>query len=914
MAKQRVSKAAIVIQSCYRVFVAHRLLQEKAAAHHTMKVHAAIQQRLTNGYKRYDSLISDSSVSIRGFGSESMDTHMQYQLCSIQTFPADRTEFSAFFIQLAYRAHLCRRSFLKSRSAAVSVQRIWRAYSRRPDNHCVRAIVDDECVEVERTARSTQVVWLKKLRTIAAILVQSWWRATIQRKKYLLVNKTRSRHHEENSSTTKMTGRRVAISSIMESADKASSEAFVPRFFLFDPEVVFSLPKTITNCLAAVHGADAQLAGKDKSVEDTQATNERIDSRKNSEAQYPVTTMQYLQQLRLIVHSVCLLQHCWRQKLLRVYEMKQRMATRIEAIARGIQCRRHLQCTRAAIVIQRRVRAISLQADLRCMKNGFVCLQQEWRKYSAMPEFKARIKRRNRGLAIFQRAVAYHFLVKTVAAAAIQSQWRQRRGFLALQRLAKHRFQKKTGASVVLQRARRMHYARSTYLHSRRMATRVQSQWRRFACHRLYHKQHSGFVLLQIMAKESFQKKIFATKTKSAVLLQRFQRMKSKRADYCTIYAGAQSLQKLAKKSFAKKSTSATCLSSHWRGYKMRNSYSQMRLGSICIQRTLRRFACQLAYGKMRKGFVSLQLLAKQAYQTKAQAALTLQRHQRMACSLEKYTAARAAAVFVQSRWRRFFYQSQYNIMSRGFESLQLLARQRFVTKTKAAVLLQQFVRMCLASSTYRHQRLGAIALQSHWRRHSCQSRLSLQLRGFGALQMQAKKQFQLKCSSSVLIQRHYRMVSARSAFNSIRAASILIQKQCRKALCRCAYKTMRRGFSTLQFLAKLWFRLKNTCAVKIQAETRRIAGRKRFLKHLQAAVKIQSTFRGFVQRRNFAVLRWLRSIAATMISGWWRRVSHLSAAQLILSPLYLLAHIFFSLHSNRLCTSHSTRVFAARR
>ena len=852
--KLSIIKAATTIQAQYRVILACRLAQQRAAELHTMRVHAAIQQRLANGYRRYDSLVSDTSMSLRLLGSVSMES-----------YTANKTEFSAVYIQITYRAHLCRLKFLQARAAAVTVQRIWRAYSRRPDNHGVRAIVHEECIEIERTARPSQLVWVKRFRSIAAILVQSWWRMSIQRRTYL------HRHtRAEDSPAENLIGRRVAISSILESsprnkhggnlhdteqtrevaisgviqsADRGSKEAVVPTFLLFNPEVVFSLPRRITNCLVSTKATDSQLADEEKSVlaairiqnwwriqrSIMRTTVAFALSQVNSAETCQFSTAHYLHQMRLMIQSVCLLQALWRRTLSRVKSKKESMSTKIASIVRGMQCRRNLQCNHAATVIQRRAQVMFLQHRLRCMKDGFVGLQKEWRKYAAVPEFKARIARRDQGLTIFQRAITHWFLVKSKAAVTIQQEWRlrrsmviclqtqwrrfscrqlynkQRAGCVLLQIKAKTVFQIKTFTVLALQNQWRMASMKAKYEQKRLCAKYLQTAWRAFSSRSNYKRLVKGFTALQILGKESF-----ATKSTSAVVLQKYHRMTSERADYVTARTGVLGLQVLAKATFQKKLMSIILLQKNWKGHQLRKLYAQKRLGSICIENAFRRLSCQLSYGKMRKGFVSLQLLVKQSY------------------------------------------------------------------RDKRAVKLQQFARMHLAKTAFSHQRSGAINLQSHWRRYLCHQKFSLQKRGFLALQMKAKKILEVKHISCTLVQRHWRMISTRASYKKSRLASILIQKYSRKSTSRRAFKTMRRGFTTLQGLAKLWFRIKNTCAVKIQAVARQNAGRKRFTKQLQAAVSIQSAFRGFVQRRNYQVLRWLRSIAATMISGWWRRVSYL--------------------------------------
>lgn len=141
---------------------------------------------------------------------------------------------------------------------------------------------------------------------------------------------------------------------------------------------------------------------------------------------------------------------------------------------------------------------------------------------------------------------------------------------------------------------------------------------------------------------------------------------------------------------------------------------------------------------------------------------------------------------------------------------LQVLARQSYETKTKAAILVQKRLRLYCAKKLYRKQKLGVVLIQRQWRLRMCQRRFKTQGRGFTALQLLGKQHYQTKASSVTKLQTHWRMVTVRCAYREKRAASIVIQTRFRGAIRKAAYEIMRPGFVALQVLAKLWFQIKN--------------------------------------------------------------------------------------------------------
>ena len=119
--------------------------------------HISLQAALNHRWRRQDTLFSESSVSLHDLGDENstIDVTREYQLCSILTFPADKTEISATIVQTAYRRYDCRQCYSKIRASVVTIQRAWRLYSSQARHVCTRA------VEIGRASCRERLVWCR---------------------------------------------------------------------------------------------------------------------------------------------------------------------------------------------------------------------------------------------------------------------------------------------------------------------------------------------------------------------------------------------------------------------------------------------------------------------------------------------------------------------------------------------------------------------------------------------------------------------------------------------------------------------------------------------------------------------------------------------------------------------------------
>jgi len=421
--------------------------------------------------------------------------------------------------------------------------------------------VFDHCLHNGLTKPRSFLKFHDVLQSLAAILLQSWWRANIRRRIYLL---QQTKRLDSTASSYQSPG----------GLDAAKQEND-STFFLFDPSAVFLLPDTLVSCFQSVQGmgtvqqaermhkassASSLIQQFWRSRNTTQM--EAPVPRKLQPTQDPVSRAQALSLLRLIVSNVQRMQCWWRERLSHLCEIKERKTILIQAFFRGVQCRRQVRFQLSVILVQRRYRAVSLRREFLRMRRGMLFVQKRWKIYLSQPQFMARLRLRNKRIGVFQKLIKQQYNRKTQAITKIQRLWRLRRGVLTLQRLARRRFQEKLKAAILLQRTVRLFSAQSYFLRLRLAASHLAANWRGFSPRRLYHTQRSGFIVLQHRVKLSFREK-----TRATLLLQRHSRMISCKGSYSQKRAASQMLQK------------------QWRGYSARKEYQvgQKKKGLECI-------------------------------------------------------------------------------------------------------------------------------------------------------------------------------------------------------------------------------------------------------------------------------------------------------------------------------------------
>lgn len=621
-------------------------------------------------------------------------------------------------------------------------------------------------------------------------------------------------------------------------------------FYFFDNDVFPSFPLAISSCLQSVEHFDT-LCGKDSTEIGSHVSKVQRWYRTRKMRQVILRSLRLTlaaskvserteikSKLKLFLLSARHIQSSWRLWMKRQATRKAEKATKIQAVARRAQSRQLARRIRSTLVIQQFVRAMFVRIGYVAMHRGFLGFQMEWFRYSNQPEYRKKIEKRDHGLSILQRLAKKQFQNRTEATTTIQRKYRVWK-----------RQQQRLYASILIQKQWRCIQARSTFSKTRKSIFSLQTTFRRNACSSRFQKMARGFLALQTIARRNYDWK---RKTESSVTIQRHIRRYILKAKYTKMYNGFISFQNFARQQHQTKTTSVLLLQKHQRMTSKWRAFNKLRSGTILVQSRQRGIVARATYEKQLRGFVVFQKAFKLWFDRKTNMLATV----------------------IQSEWRRFRAQSSYQKMRIGFSKVQEYAKHHFMQKMTAAIILERNWRMHSAKTQFCQQRRGAIYQQKTWRGYSFRSRYTTQCRGFVALQQIWKGHFDKKVNAAIMLQRESRMEKALREYNRFVRGVKAFQTVQRRLACQRAYAKMRSGFLLLQELLKVRFRVKSAAAVSLQAETRRFLVRKHFEASITSVVKVQSVFRGFVERRNLVVLRWLRSVAATMLASWWRRVS----------------------------------------
>ncbi|KAM9130435.1 abnormal spindle-like microcephaly-associated protein isoform 2-T2 [Pangshura tecta] len=529
---------------------------------------------------------------------------------------------------------------------------------------------------------------------------------------------------------------------------------------------------------------------------------------------------------------------------------------------------RYLSLKAAAVVLQRRYRALILvrwhTQEYLSFRRAVIHIQSLYRGIQT----RRKIQHMHLAASTIQSAFRMHkikiaYQRMRIAAVVIQNYYRfyvkgkvQRKIYLTIQK-----------SVLVIQAAYRGMKARQELKVMHASATIIQSLYR-------MHKQHNRYKQLRWAARVVQQRfranrareaevKNYAKIKKAALCLQSAFRAKKAR-QLATIIQAAQCIQSVLqmyfdRRRFLKKKTAAVTIQSAFRCHRMKTHYKAIRNSTIAIQRWYR--ACRMAclqkaeYSAQRQAIIIIQsayrgtVIRKMAKQKRA--ARKIQSFLHMAVHRRKFVRLRAAAVTLQT----------YYLMNK--------TKLQYMTYRKAVFVLQQHYRSYLAMKhqrgAYLRTRKSIIIIQSRIRgfierrkiQEIKQSTIKIQalFRGFKARQLagkmraartiqawfrryRARKEYRAVVKATCVIQSYFKSKRQRTWFLKVKTSTITIQRRWRETL---TARTI-----LLQFLAT------KEAAVKIQSGYRKYSTRKQIKKKQQAACLIQVAYRGFKERHKF--------------------------------------------------------------
>ncbi|XP_048458010.1 abnormal spindle-like microcephaly-associated protein [Rhincodon typus] len=266
----------------------------------------------------------------------------------------------------------------------------------------------------------------------------------------------------------------------------------------------------------------------------------------------------------------------------------------------------------------------------------------------------------------------------------------------------------------------------------------------------------------------------------------------------------------------------ARIIQAAWRKYKLNRELQllQEKVQAACvIQAAVRKFLC------------------RQHVKKETNAALVIQKHWRGHVARKKaqtmmmtkmQAVQNEAATLLQAYWRRY------------------AARRQLQRTQHSCILIQSYIRMKIAVTTYKRTIRAIITLQRHFRAHQ--------------LALTERRNYLKLKQSAVIIQSAFRRWKARKLKEQAKA-SVLLQKYIKGFLCRYKYKRFQRSIFMLQTCAKGYLvrseiRKRKKAVLTLQKHIKAyVTGKHEYVSYQKlkwAAVVFQSAYRGIQARKLF--------------------------------------------------------------
>ncbi|CAH6787707.1 Aspm [Phodopus roborovskii] len=873
---QKQADAALVIQKCWRRFLARRHLR-------ILKI-----EKLARLQRKSASLIQ---AYWRRYSTRKQFLKLKYY---------------SVILQSRIRMKIALRAYKRYLWAAVTVQRRWRACVRRKQDQCrfkmlKRSTLVIQCVFRRWKRRKLQLQtqaavtlqrafreWhlRKQARERSAIVIQSWYRRHRQVQRYIHI--------------------RSCVVAIQRRFRRFQAQKFYQR----RKHAVLTLQRHYRAYRKGKLARTDYLQKKAAAVR-LQAAFRRMKAR-NSHRQ---------------VRAACVLQSYWRMRRERVRFLNlKKIVIRLQAhIRKHQQLQKYRRVKEAAVVIQTRFRAsvsarkalesyqktrssvIILQSAFRGMQarktfshtlKSVVKIQSYYRAYVSRKKFQsfreATIKLQS---IVRMKQTRKQYLHLRAAALFIQQRYRSQRltkqkrkeytqlreSCIKLQAyfrgcLARRQMRLRSKAAVSLQAYFRMRKMRQRYLRMCKAALAIQNFYR---AHRAQVRQRKKFlqvreaaICLQAAFRGHQVRQVIKWQSAAAVTIQRVFRGYSQRVKFQTLLQSALKIQrwyrarKIAhdvRTQFLMTRVAVVCLQSAYRGWRVRQRLRREHEAAVRIQSTFRMVLALKRFQLLRAAAVVIQQRAR---------AWTAGKRQRL-----EYLELRRAALVLQATWK-------------GRTLRRQMQRQR-----ECAALIQSYYRMHVQRRKWKATRAAAVRIQVFYRTHKAgkeQRHLYLKTKAaIVTLQaayrgMEARKRIKEGSKAAITLQSKFRAYRIQKRFKSCRASAVMIQRWYRNtkitAQQRQDYLTLRGAAVKVQAVyrgvrVRRHIRHMHVAATLIKAMFKMHQSRVRYLGMRRAAVVIQRRFRAYClgkteRKKYLSTLQAVRTLQAGVRGARVRRAA----------------------------------------
>ncbi|KAF6274417.1 assembly factor for spindle microtubules [Rhinolophus ferrumequinum] len=562
----------------------------------------------------------------------------------------------------------------------------------------------------------------------------------------------------------------------------------------------------------------------------------------------------------------------------------------LQANFRGARVRQTLrQMQTAATLIQSHYRRYRQQTCFNKLKKATKTVQQRYRAVKARNvQFQRYNKLRHsviRIQAVFRGMKTRRYLkVRHLAATLIQRRFRtlmMRRRFLSLRKTA-----------LWLQRQYRATVCAKNHLHFLRLqkaVIKIQSSYRRWLVRKKMQEMRRAATLIQATFRMHRARRRYQALKHASILIQ--QHYRTDRA------------AKLQRENYVRQRHSAVVIQAAYKGMKTRQLLRERHRAALIIQSTYRMYRQYVFYQKVRWATKVIQkeyrANKKKALEHKApkkapciqagfqdtvlgesegqhQAAIIVQKHFKGFKMRKRYLHLRAAAVFVQRRYRALTAERPQAAVC-GQPSYRGFSVRRDIQHVHlAATCIQSFSRMHRAKADFRAKKTAAIVIQNYYRSYV---RVKMERKRFLAVQ-KAVRTLQAAFRGMKVRQRLRTMSEAKTAASAERPAppcrpagaqhgpvhssaaapqkhpdaSLVAPAQ--EAECHSPGQAAVTVQKASRETAPRKLETARCAALRIQSFLQMAVCRRRFLQQKRAAVSLQQCFRAWRARKQFLLYR----------------------------------------------------------
>ncbi|CAB4000793.1 abnormal spindle-like microcephaly-associated homolog, partial [Paramuricea clavata] len=870
-------KAARVIQSHLRGYMARReLLARKQAA---VVLEAEVRKFLAK--RRYQRLKTASVVIQRRYRAKLLTVETRRDFLNLKQVVTSlqaicRGNFTrrevkrlkaAIVIQKSVKMWRCRQEFLRSKNLITKLQaKVRRDIAKKRYLELVCAAV---VIQRRWKAYRQGVVERKAYRQLKtnAVVIQSYYRKHVARKQYLARKKAVI--------LTQACVRGFIVRKEMKRRENAC--CVIQRYF----RAYLLMKKTAEDYKKMKKAAiylQALWRGR-------------------------TTRLQFKQQKAAIVSAQARIRGCLtRKRYLRRKSAVITLQVRYRAMKQmRNQCQAYLTTRSAIITLQAALRGHRVRQELKRMTTAATRIQAAYRCYSA----RARHLHLKHCVFIIQqqyrawslgRQVALEYRRTRDAAVVIQ---KYTRGMAVRKEVSRM-----TIAATRIQAAYRCYSARARHLHLKHCVFIVQQQYRAWSLGRQvaleYRRTRDAVVVIQKYARGMAVRKEVSRMTVAATRIQAAYRCYSARArhlhlKHCVFiiqqHYRAWSLGRQVALEYRRTRDAAVVIQKYARGMAVRKEVSRMTIAATRIQAAYRCYSARARHLHL-KHCVFIVQQQYRAWSLGRQVALEYRRTRDAVVVIQKYARGMAvrkevsrmtvAATRIQAAYRCysararhlhlkhcvFIIQQHYRAWSLGRQValeyrrtrdavvvIQKYARGMAVRKevsrmTQAAVKIQANVKRCRQQKAYSALRVVALNIQNRFRA----TRISRATREDYLLKRQCVIRLQSALRRAICVKQYHRQ----------KQAAMVLQTRWRAVLCsrkaREEYHCIRGSVITIQAFAR-GFRARTEvkrerAAIKIQSRWRGMVQKNSYQKTRCATIKLQARFRMLVSKRKYENLK----------------------------------------------------------